>query len=96
MQSTDYLHLREVFTELALQQSNSPDVRRRWLAVAQACFAWGRCGSPQQRYVIAVGWAGAAGTSEVLATCRPAGQDRGPNGSALTESEGMGIATALF
>jgi hypothetical protein len=38
MQSTDYRHLREVFTELALQQSNSPDVRRRWLAVAQACF----------------------------------------------------------
>jgi len=38
MQSADYRHLREVFTELALQQSSSPDVRRRWLAVAQACF----------------------------------------------------------
>jgi hypothetical protein len=38
MLSADYRHLREVFTEMALQQSNAPDVRRRWLAVAQTCF----------------------------------------------------------
>jgi hypothetical protein len=38
MISADYRHLREVFTEMALQQSDSPDVRRRWLAVAQTCF----------------------------------------------------------
>ena len=38
MRSDDYRHLREVFMEMALQQSDSPDVRQRWLAVAQTCF----------------------------------------------------------
>jgi hypothetical protein len=38
MQSGDYRHLREVFTEMALQHSDSPDGSQRWLAVAQTCF----------------------------------------------------------
>jgi hypothetical protein len=38
MQTDDYRHLREAFTEMALQQSNSPDASQRWLAVAQTCF----------------------------------------------------------
>ena len=38
MQTGDYRNLREVFTEMALQQSSSPDASQRWLAVAQTCF----------------------------------------------------------
>ena len=38
MRSDDYRHLRDAFTEMAIQQSNSPDVRARWLTVAQTCF----------------------------------------------------------
>jgi hypothetical protein len=37
MQSDDYRHLREVFTEMALQRPASPE-GARWLAVAQACL----------------------------------------------------------
>jgi hypothetical protein len=37
MQSDDYRHLREAFTEMALQRPGSPD-GARWLAVAQACL----------------------------------------------------------
>jgi hypothetical protein len=38
MQRGDYRQLRKAFTAMALQQSDSPDVRLRWLAIAQACF----------------------------------------------------------
>ena len=37
MQSDDYRHLREVFTEMARQRPASPE-GARWLAVAQACL----------------------------------------------------------
>ena len=38
MRSDHYRHLCDAFTEIAIQQSSSPDVRARWLAVAQTCF----------------------------------------------------------
>ena len=38
MRSDHYRHLCDAFTEMAIQQSSSPDVRARWLAVSQTCF----------------------------------------------------------
>jgi hypothetical protein len=70
MLSADYRHLREVFTEMALHQSNSPDVRQRWLAIAQTCFDLERNRPPvssAQENALGVGavrlphWVGAGG-----------------------------------
>jgi hypothetical protein len=61
MQTGDYRNLREVFTEMALQQSSSPDASQRWLAVAQTCFDLeqsrppldGACKRRGRRYAVA-------------------------------------------
>jgi hypothetical protein len=45
MRSDDYRRLREAFTEIALQQPDSPE-GARWLAVARSCLDLERQSSP--------------------------------------------------